>query len=869
VRRFFQRFLNAWRDELADADAAREIAAHLALLEDEYLRRGMSADEARLAARRALGSAAHAHDLHRDARTFAWLDDARRDLVHGLRGLRRTPGFTAIAVITLALGIGANTAIFSVISSVLLRPLPYRDADRLVHLFAPDTERGLPRGARAIMPQHFVVLRNGTRTLSHVAGYVPTSATLTGQGDAVRLAGLQITASVFPMLGVAPRLGRPFAANEESPGADAVVVLSHRAWQRYFNSDPSIVGRVVSLDGRGRTIVGVMPQSFAFPDPFVQYWIPYVPPDPKGGAFFSLTTIARLRDGATLQAAEDDATGLVRAAGARLDGRFEAVGLHDELVAPVKPALLILAGAVGLVLLIACVNVANLLLARTAAREHEIAVRRAVGASPGRLLRQMLTESTLLSVIGAIAGTALAVGAINLLRTLATSLPRRDLGPGVSLPRLDEIAVDVPVLVFTIVVALLTGILCGLLPAVRHARAREADRLRERAASPHVRGALVVAEIAMAMVLLVGGGLLMRSFLKLATQDLGYDSTRVVTFQATPRPGPGSAARAFAEHLVERIEALPGVSAAGYGNNLPLVQQSFGRDISSQPYDRRPPRPPYPGLHAVSPGMIRALGLRIVEGRGFSSGEAGRHQALVTRSFARSGFFDGPAIGSRIYSGRSYVWEVVGILDDFRQFSLDRRGGSEFYIVDFVPAPPGLGGTYFAVRGDTDRVALVSSLRSIVRDLDPAATLDNVATMDQIVSNAMSRPRLYAVLLGIFAAVAMILAAIGIYGVLSYVVAHRAREIGIRMALGAQWFQVVALVLRQTAVLTVAGVAVGLVGAAALSRYLEGLLFGVTPLDRPTFLAMSVLFTAVATLASYLPSRRATRVDPLVALRSE
>jgi putative ABC transport system permease protein len=867
MRRFFHRLLNAFRDERSDAEAAREIAAHLALLEDEYRRRGLTADEARLAARRALGGAALAQDRHRDARTFAWIDDAGRDVAHGLRSLRRTPGFTAIAVITIALGIGATTAIFSVISAVLLRPLPYPNADRLVQLFAPNNERGLPRGARAIPPAHFEVLRAPSRSVSHVAGYIQTSATLTGQGDAVRIAGVQITASVFPMLGVTPFLGRPFDASEESAGADAIV-LSYRAWQRYFNSDPAIVGRVAAFDGRGRTIVGVMPEGFAFPDAHVEYWVPYVRQDPKGRAFLSLATVARLRDGVALPVAEDEINVAMRAADDSIRGRFEAVGMQDELVASVKPALLILAGAVGLVLLIACVNVANLLLARTAAREHEIAVRRAVGASPGRLFRQLLTESTLLSMIGAVAGTALAIGAISMLRTLATSLPRRDLGPGVSLPRLDEIGVDVPVLVFTIVVALLTGILCGLLPAVRHARAREADRLRKRTVSPHVRGALVMAEIAMAMVLLVGGGLLMRSFLKLATQDLGYDSTRVVTFQATPRPGSGSAARAFADQLVERIEALPGVSAAGYGNNLPLVQQSFGRDVSPQPYDRQRPRPPFPGLHAVSPRMIQALGVRIVEGRTFSSGEAARREALVTQAFARSGFFDGPAIGRQIYSGEK-SWEVVGILEDIKQFRLDQRGGSEFYIVDFVPAPPGLGGTYFAIRADADPAAIVTSVRGVVRQLDESATVDNIATMDQIVSNAMSRPRLYAVLLGIFAGVAMMLAAIGIYGVLSYLVAHRAREIGIRMALGAQRFRVVALVLRQTAVLTVVGVVVGVIGAAALSRYLEGLLFGLTPLDLTTFVAVVVMFAAVAMLASYVPVRRATRVDPVVALRSE
>jgi len=867
VRRILHRVLNVFRGERSDAEVTREIAAHLALLEDEYRRRGLSPDEARLAARRAMGSVAQAKDLHRDARTFAWIDDARRDVAHGVRSLRRTPGFTVVAVLTLALGIGATTAVFSVISAVLLRPLPYPNADRLVQLFAPDTERGLPRGARAIPPGDFEVLRAPSRSVSHVAGYIQTSATLTGQGDAVRLAGVQITASVFPMLGVAPLLGRPFDASEESPGAD-VVVLSYRAWQRYFNGDSAIVGRVAAFDGRGRTIVGVMPEGFAFPDAHLQYWVPYVRQDPKGGSFLSLATVARLRDGVAPPVAEDEINVTMRAADARIRGRFEAVGMQDELVASVKPALLILAGAVGLVLLIACVNVANLLLARTAAREHEIAVRRAVGASPGRLFRQLLTESALLSTIGAVAGTALAIGAIGLLRTLATSLPRRDLGPGVSLPRLDEIGIDVTVLVFTVAVALLTGIVCGLLPAVRHARAREADRLRERVASPRVRGALVVAEIAMAMVLLVGGGLLIRSFIKLSTQELGYDSTRVVTFQATPRQSRGPAARAFADQLVTRIEALPGVSAAGYANNLPLVQQSFGRDVSSQPYDHRPPRAPFPGLHAVSPRLIQALGVRIVEGRTFSNGEAARREALVTQAFARSGFFDGPAIGRQIYSGET-SWEVVGVLEDIKQFRLDQRGGSEFYIVDFVPAPPGLGGTYFAVRTDADPAAIATSVRSVVRQLDEAATVDNIATMDQIVSNAMSRPRLYAVLLGIFAAVAMVLAAIGIYGVLSYLVAHRAREIGIRMALGAQRFRVVALVLRQTAVLTVVGVVVGVIGAAALSRYLEGLLFGLTPLDVTTFVAVVVMFAAVAMLAAYVPARRATRVNPLVALRAE
>jgi putative ABC transport system permease protein len=540
-------------------------------------------------------------------------------------------------------------------------------------------------------------------------------------------------------------------------------------------------------------------------------------------------------------------------------------------VGSVRPALLILAGAVGLVLLIACVNVANLLLARSAARDHEVAIRRAVGASPSRLIRQLLTESALLASIGAAVGTGLAFGGIRLLQALAASLPRRDLGsPGVSLPRLTEIGIDVPVLIFTIGVAMLTGLVCGLLPALRHSSAHEADRLRERTATPRVRTSLVIAEVAMAMVLLVGGGLLIRSFVKLSLIDRGYDSSHLLTFQATGRQSGHEQAEAFANRLVERLRELPGVTAAGYSNNLPLVQLGFGRDVSPRPYTPGVPvRPPFPGLHAVSPGMVEAMGMRIIEGRSFSEGEAGQREALITRAFARSGFFDGPALGRPIYSSRKKSWTVVGILEDISQFRLDQPPSSELYIREFVPSPVGLGGSYYAVRTSSDPVSLVSSVRAIVRQIDPAATVDNIATMDQIVSNAMSRPRLYAVLLGIFSAAALVLAAIGIYGVLSYVVSHRTREIGIRMALGAQRAEVMALVLRQAATLTLTGIAVGLVGAVGLSRYLDGLLFGTTPLDVTTFTAVVVTFCAVATLASYVPARRATRVDPLVALRTE
>jgi len=876
MRRLLLRLINVFRPERAEDDLEREMAAHLALLEDEYRRRGMSEEDARFAARRALGSSAQAKDLHRDARSFIWLDDLRRDLSHGARSLTRTPGFAAVAVITLALGIGANTAIFSVISAVLLRPLPYPDADRLVQVFAPPSSNpivAMRRREPSLYPQTFDRLRRNTSGLSHVAGYILTSATLTGQGDAVRLTGVNASASLFPTLRATPLLGRTFTEAEETNGSDAVVVLSHAAWQAYFNSDRASIGKVIALDGRGRTIVGVMPEDFAFPDRTTQFWTPYVLPSPKAGSFISPVVIARLRDGVSREAAETDVNRVLQEG--QSPRRYELSGLQDELVAPVRPALQILAGAVGLVLLIACVNVANLLLVRTGARELEIALRRAIGASPGRLVRQLLTESGLLAIAGAAAGAGLAFGGVALLQMLASTLPRRDLGGGVAVPRIDEIAIDARVLLFTIGLALITGLLCGLLPALRHARPRDADVLRERAASPRVGGWLVAVEIAMAMVLLVGGGLLIHSFFKLATADRGYDSAHVLTFQAQGRPSPSPQAQAFAESLVERMAAIPGVVAAGYANNLPLVLQGFGRDVYAEPPGPGRTVRPQPGMHAISPRFIAALGLRIVEGRGFSQGEVARQEALVTRAFARSAFFDGPALGSRIYGGRSRShpqgeeWQVVGVLEDMNQFSLQQRPNPEMFIVDFVPPPPGLGGSYFAVRTSLDASSLTASVRGIVRELDPAATVDNIATMDQIVSNAMSQPRLYAVLVGLFAAVAVALAAIGIYGVLGFIVTQRTREIGIRVALGARPGQVMTLILRQTALLTTAGVTAGVIGAALFSRYLEGLLFGVTPLDAATFAAVIALFVAIAALASYLPARRATQIEPQVALRAE
>jgi predicted permease len=556
MKRFFLRILNAVFPGRADDELAREVASHLAMLEGEGVRRGMTREEARLAARRAFGGVEHTKDLHRDVRSFVRLDDLRRDVQYGARTLRHTPGFTAIAVLTLALGIGANTAIFSVVNGVLLRPLPYKDPQRLVRIVenisAGDTSIGPRRRAVGLNLAELVTFRSKATTLSHAGVYVESTMTLAGRDESIRLTAIRLSPAFFSMLGVSPLRGRTFESREETPGADGVVVLSYSTWQRYFGGAPDVLSRSLTLDGRSFAVVGVMPSDFQFPDPQTQLWIPYA----LSGAGARLPIIARIADGATVEAASAEVGAILRQLLARSSrqpsdqGPFELEHVQDQLVAPVKPALRMLTAAVGFVLLIACINVANLMLARTAARQREIAVRLALGASRGRLIRQLLTESTMLALLGGAAGTGLAFGGLRLLQALGAGLPRGDLTLGVSIPRLDEIGIDLRVLAFTLAIALLTGVLFGLAPAARHSRSGQTDTLREGSASSagsgfnllrghRLQGLLIVAEIAMAMLLLVGGGLMIRSFVNLSNVDPGYNPAGLLTFQVfSPRARP-------------------------------------------------------------------------------------------------------------------------------------------------------------------------------------------------------------------------------------------------------------------------------------------------------------------------------------------
>lgn len=610
---------------------------------------------------------------------------------------------------------------------------------------------------------------------------------------------------------------------------------------------------------------------------------------PGGGAAIRGPLLGRLADGLTLQAGVAELEPIVREIRRHVpEIRYELVREQDELVAPVKPALLVLTMAVGFVLLIACVNVANLLLARTAARQREMAIRTALGAGRGRLVGQALTESLILALLGGVVGTGLALGGVQLLQSLATTLSRIDLGTGLTFPRLDEVGIDTSVLVFTIVMSVVSGMLFGLAPAFRCSGSNPIDALKGPAGSSApafglgqrlgLRSVLVIAEIGMAMVLLVGGGLLIHSFAKLSNVAPGYDPADVLTFQVSLPVDryPDARLRTFAEDFVTRLRLVPGVRAAAYANQLPMVNLiDTAGGLWPTPDPMRAPLPTGQDARFVSKEYLDVMGIRVLAGRGFGENDApGQPRVLlVNQALADRSFPGENPVGRLVYIGRDPTpWEIVGIVDNVRQLGLDRAPEPQFFADlrqwssngSLFPV-----GAYYAIRVDGDAAAIISNVRNIVRDLDTQAALFNIASMEQLVATTISRPRMYAVLLGIFAAVGVVLAAIGVYGVMAYSVTQRTREIGIRMALGAQRLQVMGLVLRQSMVLTVLGIALGLAGAAAVTRYLEGLLFGLTPLDPMTFIVVSVMFASVAAFASYLPARRATKIDPLTALRWE
>lgn len=802
------------------------------------------------------------------------------DLRHSVRTLWKSPGFTTIAVLTLALGIGANTAIFSAVNAVLLRPLPFEEPNELVRVYS------LHEGDLwTASPPDFVDWREMNRSFERMAAWYPQSTTFSGEDVAARrIPGARVSVSLLPTLGINPVLGRGFTSKESVPGQERVVLLSHGLWQSRFGGDPQAIGRSITLDGESHTVVGVMPAGFDFPGE-AEFWVPlaFTQDDlaTQRGAHY-LAVLARLRPGVTVE----DAAADMRAIAARLESEYRennlgwsatAIGLTESIVGDVRPALLILLGAVGLVLLIACANVANLLLVRVFGRDRELAIKAALGAGRSRLLRGVLTEAVLLGLLGGAAGLMLAFWGIDLLTAMR---------PG-DIPRLENVQVDGRVLAFTGLVSVLTGVIFGMIPALQSSLdARLGERLREggRGASGErrvrrTRQGLAIAELGLAVMLTVGATLLLKSFVKLQSVDPGFETAGLLTFSVNlpdaryPEP---QHARDFYADLLERTEALPGVRGADAVFGLPL--SGFFYSISVYSIDGVEPDPedePSVQLRVVTPGYFRTMGMELVSGRPFrETDRAGAPTvAMVNESAARL-LWPGSnplghefLLGTRLGLGGERVGgRVVGVVADFKHFGPNADTRPEIYVVhDQFPEE----GMSVVVRADVPPASLVDPIRERLASIDREVPLYGVATMEELLDRQIAQPRFYLLLLAVFAATALTLAAVGVYGVMAHSVAQRTREIGIRIALGARGREVMGMVLRQGLAVAAIGTFVGLLAALGAARLLSGLLYEVAPTDTATFIGVPVLLLAVALLSCWLPAHRATRIDPMHAIRYE
>jgi putative ABC transport system permease protein len=798
-----------------------------------------------------------------------------KDIRLGIRSLLKRPGFAAIAVITLALGIGANTAIFSVVNAVLLRPLPYKDPVRLVTVWENHQARGGPE-REWLAPSDFEDWRAQNSVFTNLSALNNWGPTLTGITEPEPLVGAAVSHDMFSMLGTAPVMGRSFLPEEDQPGARNVVVLSSELWQRRFGSDPGIIGKSISLNEDNYTVVGVMPAGFKLPViANTELWRPLRPtinPSCQRGCLV-LRAIARLKDGASLEKAQADLTTIARRLETEHPETNSKVGasllaLHDQMVGNIRRPLLVLFAAVAFVLLIACANVANLMLARAAGRAREIAIRAALGASRGRIIRQLLTETGLLVLAGSALGLLLAFW---LLRLFASLSP-----PGA--PRFDEIGIDAYVLGFTFGTALVTGLLFGLAPALSVSKPDLNCALKEgKDGAGGIRGGrlrsgLVIAEMALALMLLIGGGLLMKSFLRLRQVDPGFNPDQVLTVRLflnrTHYPDAGQIL-SFYTPLLERLKTLPGVQSVGATSTLPLSGNNTDVSFSIEGRPQPPPdQEPVAWYSSVSPDYFRTMQMRLLKGRVFTDhdDEKSGNVVIISETMVRRYWPNEEPLGKRIGSGPDRWREIVGVVKDVKHFGLDADTPPSMYIP--VRQQPARGMTV-TIRTSAEPLSVTSALRREVWASDRNLAVAQVRTMDDLMSSSITQQRFTFLLLGCFAGVALVLAAIGTYGVMSYAVTQRTHEIGIRLALGARRTNVLGLVIRSGMRLALAGAALGLAGAFALTRLMSSLLFGVTPTDAMTFVSISVGLLAVALLACYVPARRATKVDPLVALRYE
>ena len=889
LRAFLQRLFGSLRRDERDAELSAEIESHLALHVEDNLRAGMSPEEARREALLKLGGAEQAKELYRDRRGLPWLEILLQDLRLSGRLLRKNPGFAAVAILTIALGIGANTAIFSVINSLLLRPLPYHDADHLVMVWEHSLKTH--KLHNTVSPPDFLDWQKQNEAFTEMAAIADVRRNLTGNGDPEQVVVQYVSVNFFSVLGVPPMLGGGFLAENGIDGKDNVVVLSNAFWKGRFGGDPAIVGKQITLNGHVDTVVGVAPENFEW---FIkdgtltggkpQMWAPFVFPkdfaDRKNTGRF-LTVVARMKPGYTAARAQSE----MDAIAARISQEYPAyngtwgatvVPLREQLSGNLRPALLVLFGAVTLVLLIACANVSSLLLSRAAARERELAVRSALGAGSWRIARQLLTESIALALIGGGLGAALAFWGTNAL--LAVS-PK-------NLLDLRAISPDIRIFAFAAAASLASGLLFGFLPSYFSSRAAIAETLKEGARNAtstrgrrRLRGGFVVAQMALALILLAGSGLLIRSFIRLSGVDPGFDANNLLTFTvALPNSkyGKDPAVLSFFQQFLARIETLPGVKSASMDSFPPFSGQGAATAVHIVGQPLLPLSDlPVADVRVVGPKYFSTMKIPLRSGRTFTPAELAeeRHVVIVNQAFVDKLLSGENPLGQKVAiymksleeSGNAPC-EIIGVVGSVHLMGLDDSADPLVY----WPHPElAYSRMTLLVRASVDPLSLVPPLRDQLRALDPEQPMANIATMEELLGDSLARSRFTMLLLGIFAATALVLAAVGIYGVMAFNVAQRTQEIGIRSALGAQQRDVLRMILGQGTRLTLLGIGIGLGGALLATRLLASLLYGTAPSDPLTFVGVAVLLAGVALAACYVPARRATRVDPLVALRYE
>ena len=865
-----------------------ELAFHLAMREETLRRLGFAADAAHAKAQERFGDASQIRTecvtidrLHaREVRLMEWLESLWSDFAYALRTFRRMPAFTAVATITLALGIGATSAMFTLVNSILLRPLPYPESDRLVRVIQSYPEIGLDTWG--LNQQNIALYRDRSTDFVAFAAYQNGSATIRGTKEPQRLPIARVTSEFFRAIGVNPAIGRPFTAEEDSPGKNTVVILSYGTWQRRFGGDPSVLGTTMQINEQPFRIIGVMPRGFAFPRPDVGAWLP-LGLDPLRRFGFTSSGIARLKPGVTPEHAERQTTAIMwdwaRGNSGNLSKKPNVDPSKTRMKTIVRPLqevittrsarpLTVLFAAVALILLIATANVATLLSGRAAARNREISLRTALGATGRRILRQLVTESMALALLGAVAGVSLAVVAVRLFRhsTLAT------------LPRMNEVGVDWRVLLFTLAISLASGLLFGLLPAIHARRARltsdlaAGQRESARKSSRRISNALVVAQLSLSVELLIAAGLVLKSFQRLTQLDLGFRPDGVTSI-ALPLPQriarDAGAINGFTNQTLARVRAIPGVESAGLTSTLPIEGAGDadgymieGRESSSGPEGQV-------RKAEVSPGYFKTIGIPIVMGRDFAPTDdsASVGVAIVDEALAKHYWNGAEALGKRIHTGGDTAWlTIIGVVGSVRDD--DATLPPEPHLYRSIPQA-GANRLSLAVRTNGSRGPIMASVRRAVAEVEPSIPLDDVKTFSSIIEQSFATRRLTKLLLGAFALVGIILAAVGIYGVMALHVANRAREFGIRMAVGAEPRAVVRLVLGEGAVLAALGVALGIGGALLLTRWIASLLYEVSPTDPVILVSLPLMLGAIALTACYIPARRAAKSDPLAVLRAD